>query len=102
MIFGVIGLWVFCECFVCLVIVLFLVMVIVWWFVFGWGLYCVVSEDVFIEDDMIDCVCCILYMEGWVKFGQCIIVMVGVFFGIFGLINMLWIVFVGSDGQGGI
>jgi pyruvate kinase len=63
-----------------------------------WGLHCVVTEDAYDIDAMIDTACRISVEEGYARAGERVIVTAGVPLRIPGSTNMLRIAHIGSDG----
>jgi pyruvate kinase len=63
-----------------------------------WGLHCVVTEDAYDIDAMIDTACRISVEEGYSRSGERVIVIAGVPLRIPGSTNMLRIAHIGSDG----
>jgi pyruvate kinase len=63
-----------------------------------WGLHCVVTEDAYELDAMIDTACRIAVEEGYARAGERVIITAGVPLRIPGSTNMLRIAHIGSDG----
>jgi pyruvate kinase len=68
----------------------------------GWGLHCVVTEDVHDVDEMANRACAIAFAEGFATPGQRVIITAGVPFGTPGATNLLRIAFIAPDGRSGI
>ncbi|MDN5925954.1 MAG: pyruvate kinase [Hyphomicrobiales bacterium] len=67
-----------------------------------WGMHCVVTEDAFDLDDMVDRACRITFEEQFGRPGDRVIVTAGVPLRTPGATNMLRIAYIGSDGLGGL
>jgi pyruvate kinase len=67
-----------------------------------WGLHCVVTQDAYDLDDMVDRACRIAHDEDFAEPGDRLIITAGVPLRTPGATNMLRIAFVGSDGQSGV
>jgi len=67
-----------------------------------WGCHCVVTEDAYDLDDMVNRACRIAFDEQFAKPGDRVIVTAGVPLRTPGATNMLRIAYIGSDGLGGI
>jgi pyruvate kinase len=68
----------------------------------GWGLHCVVTDDVHNVDEMADRACAIACSEGFGDPGQRVIITAGVPFGTPGATNLLRIAFIAPDGKSSV
>lgn len=80
---------IFKNCLLFVIVVLIFNEIICNQFVFFWGVYFMFSEDFEDIDDMVCIVNDELKKSGLVDVGDCYVIMVGVFFGVCGIINML-------------
>jgi pyruvate kinase len=67
-----------------------------------WGTHCVVTEDAFDLDDMVDRACRIAFNEDFGRAGDRVIITAGVPLGTPGATNMLRIAYIGTDGLSGL
>ncbi len=67
-----------------------------------WGLHCVVTEDVYSEQEMVDRACQIAFKEDFGQAGDRIIMTAGIPFGTPGATNMLRLAYIAPDGKSGI
>jgi len=67
-----------------------------------WGVHCVVAEDAYDQDDMVERACRIAFRDGFADPGQRVIIVAGVPLGTPGATNMVRIAFVGSDVMGDV
>ncbi|MEI5678742.1 pyruvate kinase [Mesorhizobium sp. CGMCC 1.15528] len=66
-----------------------------------WGTHCVVTEDAFDLDDMVDRACRIAFEENFGRPGDRVIITAGVPLRTPGATNMLRIAYIGAEGRGG-
>ena len=65
-----------------------------------WGVHCIVAEDAYDLDDMVERACRLGFKDGFAKAGERVIIVAGVPLGTPGATNMLRIAFVRQDGAG--